>query len=303
MPQCFALSAPLTTALTALNEGGKGPSGRAALALDLFEFLDAITPEGAAALTAWPWGGYRDFQPVPLPLTRPHPLTTAYDGSPEYGGDWLPEVLARLRVDHRKLPAETVEALCDLLAPAGARPDGLPAWRSHVTLRARQMQGWATGWKSPTNASSLPGSDTHVVVGTRSLTTITTTLEPATQRARSDRSIARAILAAVACDIKGESLSDVSRDLLHLNDHEDHSTHGAIAKTPRGAERYRARGRLVLSVLGAWPWAHAPKGRLARDWRTTDGYVQPLRAWFQNSRNELAGELNRIDKAWEAGRT
>jgi hypothetical protein len=90
----------------------------------------------------------------------------------------------------------------------------------------------------------------------------------------------------------------VSRDLLGLSDHEAQGKDGPISATsPRGAVRARQRGRAVLAILGAWPWAHAPDGRFPAGWRAAPAFTEPLNAWLDESRAELVAELARVDAA------
>ena len=65
-------------------------------------------------------------------------------------------------------------------------------------------------------------------------------------------------------------------------DHVDHEGRPAGASSAKRAVR---EGRMLLHQLGAWPWAHAGKGRLSEhgDWWRNDQFVDPLRTWIAQS--------------------
>jgi len=59
------------------------------------------------------------------------------------------------------------------------------------------------------------------------------------------------------------------------------------SKNPsRGARNARREGRLLLSALGAWPWALYASGELEREWWSTATAVEPLRAWLQREEGQ-----------------
>ena len=66
------------------------------------------------------------------------------------------------------------------------------------------------------------------------------------------------------------------------SDHEDHAGRPAGASSAKRAVR---EGRLLLHKLGAWPWAHAERGRLHEhpDWWCEDAFLTPLRGWLARS--------------------
>lgn len=69
-------------------------------------------------------------------------------------------------------------------------------------------------------------------------------------------------------------------------DHEDHAGRPAGASSAKRAVR---EGRLLLHQLGAWPWAHAPRGRLHEypSWWEDDRFLTPLRTWIAQSWGRL----------------
>ncbi len=92
-------------------------------------------------------------------------------------------------------------------------------------------------------------------------------------------------------DLGGVPLEGVSRALA-LNDHFQQELYGHEVKgIPRKARAFRQRGRELLSTLGAWPWAHAERGRLLKGWRTSPEFLEPLHTWCATACAELEAEL------------
>jgi len=56
---------------------------------------------------------------------------------------------------------------------------------------------------------------------------------------------------------------------------------------PRRLRDRRSEGRLVLHTLGAWPWAHAPAGRLPKRWHEQEQFTVPLVRWHRHAIAEL----------------
>jgi len=109
----------------------------------------------------------------------------------------------------------------------------------------------------------------------------------------------RRIAAAVAADLGNYDLAEVSAKVLNLSDHRD--PNGGPPRDPRKAREYRNLGRGLLSVVGVWPWAHAPGGMLPLTWRSEAVYLDPLRLWLQRALGEREQELARCRVAWAEG--
>jgi hypothetical protein len=201
-------------------------------------------------------------EPCPLPLVEPlnAPAADVHDES-----DWM--VRALNQVGDRGKPLKEVEKTAQFLAPGPRRPmDKLPAWWSHLE------PAWAGNWQP-----SGPQRD-----GQR------------TGRARRD------ILAAVCADIHGRSLTWVSGTVLDLTDHEGFMKDGKITQEPRGARRYRDRGRDMLAALGVWPWTLVSQGKLERHWREDRAYMFSLECWAARAVDDLRAEINRTDRSLSA---
>jgi hypothetical protein len=231
---------------------------------DLALWVAALAPPGAAALRCHPYGVRFSFDECVMPLTTPMPVdhpgsrrATVMDGRVP-ATDWLYRVLARVTRDGRPLKPAVIERLVVMLAPGPRRRDGLPAHWPAPNIG--QTQAWA---------------------GMR-------------QR---DGSLGRAVLTAVAVDLQGHSVTHVSAALLRLHDHEKQPWRkpGRPSQDgyPRGAHRYLANGRSLLAIIGAWPWTHAPAGRLPAGWRYRNDFVEPLRLWHEAAVAELEHECQR----------
>jgi hypothetical protein len=91
----------------------------------------------------------------------------------------------------------------------------------------------------------------------------------------------RCIAAAVASDLGQHRLREISASVLGVAEEEPR------ARKVRHA--YRRRGRRLLHLLGAWPWAHADSGKLPKGWRADERFLKPLeafllRAWEDDER-------------------
>ncbi len=93
--------------------------------------------------------------------------------------------------------------------------------------------------------------------------------------------LARYIAAAVAYDLGAHDLGEVSVKVLGLRDHDQRRNSG-----PPKAVEYRRYGRRLLAGLGAWPWAHAPRGKLLKRWRTDVTFLVPLQVWHERALEE-----------------
>jgi hypothetical protein len=194
-----------------------------------------------------------------MPLTNPMRLD-----SPGLSAetDWLHRALSAVARDGKPLKRSVIEHLVAMLAPGPRRPDGLRAyWPAEPNVD--QTQAWAA----------------------------------LKQR---DGSLGRAILAAVATDLQGHSLNHVSGALLQRHDHEIPVAglplrQDGDARAPRAK---RETGRALLAVLGAWPWTHAPDGRLSARWHSSADYLDPLRQWHDAALAELERECELARSAW-----
>jgi hypothetical protein len=269
--------------------------------VELARWLSEITLTGAAALTAWPWGVRYEHEVIPLPLTAPQPYTSGAAGG--YLGDLLPRIKVRSSDGRtmRSLHPEFVQLLPELMAPGGLRSDGLPRWdNSFQTTRAARVRAtaWASGrfsrntdeviWDGPAPPVP-PGGGTTVRFGHTPMTGV----------ARNDRRIAREMLAAVACDIKGVPREQIGRRLLALGDHRKYSRDGPEVERSEGTDKAIVRGRSMLWALGAWPWAHVPQGRLPKreSWRAKVAFTEPLERW---AREEIEHQQDTVLKARRA---
>ena len=100
---------------------------------------------------------------------------------------------------------------------------------------------------------------------------------------------ARRLAAAVARDLGDHSLVEVNAKVLGLGGDPGH------------AREYLPRGREWWSLLGVWPWTHAPLGKLPKRWRTDATFIDPLRAWHERACVELEQELARCRWGWREG--
>lgn len=227
-------------------------------------WVGAITPRGAAALRCHPYGIWDAIEECVMPLTNPR----RFDRPPSIDepADWLRRVLLTVTLNGKALKPDVVKYLAAMLAPGPRRFDGLPAyWPADANVN--QTQTWAA----------------------------------LSQR---DGSAGRKILTAVAADLQGHTLNHISAALLRLHDHEIQvpGTAGAVRQDgdPRGARKYLTTGRALLASLGAWPWTHAPKGRLPAKWHSSADYLDPLWSWHDAAIAEVERECHLARRAWEA---
>lgn len=78
---------------------------------------------------------------------------------------------------------------------------------------------------------------------------------------------------AYARDIEGETNQQVA-EMLGLVDH----LHAGNNRS-KNADLWATSGRRLLAALGAWPWTHAPHGRLSRKWRSDKGLYEAFEQW------------------------
>jgi hypothetical protein len=232
---------------------------------ELVRWLAVVTPAGAAVY----WTGA-----VEIPITkRPRLRLLSEDDLPKY----LTEI-ERAELT-QGVPARTVGAalLCAgvsqprvrlamtrMLAPDPLRNDGLPAaWRG-------QRRGDHIGAMLSLEAFRRLGRP------------------------------AQALRAAVERDVVKREAGAVSAGL-GLTDHERHSRDGVYGHDARRLRAYVTEGRALLNALGAWPWCHAPAGRLPRGWHAQEAFQASLTAWFWQAMDALKDEQEeRLDFAFGA---
>lgn len=59
----------------------------------------------------------------------------------------------------------------------------------------------------------------------------------------------------------------------------------------------RTRGRRVLAIAGAWPWAHVREGKLPRSWLTNSTFLLPLARWANDAVEASRLELEDAETA------
>jgi hypothetical protein len=96
--------------------------------------------------------------------------------------------------------------------------------------------------------------------------------------------VARQLTAAVAFDLGGHDLIEVSAKVLGLHDHEFPNSDA------KRAREYLRSGRQLWALLGVWPWTHAPLGKLPKDWQTDAAFLGPLHAWHERACREREQE-------------
>lgn len=229
---------------------------------NLQEWLLTFTPNGAAAGDIHGIGmiGGR----CPVPFTR--------DG--ERDAPWWPAmedaVSLRLKAHFPDLALDRIDRLRRLIAGPEARmSDGLPTYQRSNSSREEAVEELNYAMKH--------------------------------QKAGAD---ARAIVLAVETDLganelipsfeivgpNGKPVDCSAARWAGLRDHEipldgrDHQGKQAqFASKPDKAYKVRTRGREVLAAVGAWPWTHAPNGKLPRSWQRDQTFLIPLRAWVDES--------------------
>jgi hypothetical protein len=97
---------------------------------------------------------------------------------------------------------------------------------------------------------------------------------------------ALAVECAAAHDLAAATAAQLSR----AQQWADHANPDGTPGPASSAKRAIREGRLLLHRLGAWPWAHADRGRLHEHpgWWANDAFVGPLRAWLAVSWARLA---------------
>lgn len=234
--------------IQAQNDPGL-PSG------ELGTFLSAITPSGAAALHLALSGLRYDAELYPLPITKPS------TPCPE----WLRIELEAVRFKGAPLPREVIRQLVEMLAPGPSRPDGLPAYMSHVWhLHRHGPKAGRRGGMAHRVAAAVAcdlGDHDLIDIGSKVL------------------------------GLRDHELPKVSMP--------GTPSRGEAKK----ARQYRRVGRQLLALLGVWPWTHAKLGKLPKTWRTDAVFLEPLEAWHECACREREQELVRCWWAWGEGAT
>lgn len=106
----------------------------------------------------------------------------------------------------------------------------------------------------------------------------------------------RRVAAAVAYDLGGYEMVEVSAKVLGLHDHELPGS-----GVPKKAREFRRFGRRLLALLGCWPWAHVDSGKLPRNWRTDAPVLAAFAAWHTRVCGEREAELAHCRWAFREG--
>ena len=97
--------------------------------------------------------------------------------------------------------------------------------------------------------------------------------------------------------VDGQPIDDSVSRLISLNDHRGYVAGELYDIAPGRARTYVSAGRKLLGRLGAWPWAHAPGGRLPADWRNLEAFLSPLEDWHARERRRITDALRYSDDA------
>lgn len=258
------------------------PAANCPLPLNVGRMLrDLVLPGSAAGRVA------TDTEICPIPLTGPWLLRPSpFDDM----ADWMrwrhtrgPDILTRAIADELpKLNHVRQSMIRRLLADHALRTDCLPYYLG---------PGGGPAATEPVN--------------------------DALSKQRGAARVAREIVAAVAGDLEGRPLGlqepkawiigvdgqpldySVSR-LIGLKDHCGYVAGELYDATPGRARKYVSAGRKLLGRLGAWPWAHAPEGRLPQGWRTLEEFLTPLEDWQARERQRITDVLRHSDEARSA---
>jgi hypothetical protein len=110
---------------------------------------------------------------------------------------------------------------------------------------------------------------------------------------------ARRLAVAVASDLGDHSLIEVGAKVLREADHE--LVKAGARGGPKGAHEMRRHARRYWAQLGVWPWAHAPRGKLPKSWRTQCEFLEPLQAWHERARRDVEQGLTGSTRAFSDG--
>jgi hypothetical protein len=211
-----------------------------------------------------------------------------------YRRERLPSAAPRSRGRAREARIDTAwtqaHALCLALHRLGIGPKN--AGRGGLALAETAL--WLAG--PLTRGPGVPiHADLPLAHGSR-LASRSGHLLAGTRWGRNGANIVR-VECAAAHDLAGAPYAQLSR-AQGWKDHEDHSGRPAGASSAKRAVR---QGRKLLHLLGAWPWAHVPDGRLHEqpDWWHDSVFLNPLRTWLAHSWarllfNEVARHRNAI---------
>jgi hypothetical protein len=264
-------------------------------ASDLANWLSAITPLGAPALAIRPEGPFV-FGPCPLPLTAPR--------EPDRPGLWLEGMLEALLISRdESKPARAIETAAQeriaTILGGPRRPDGRPGWHPGEAQHRGKTLAWAYNVK-------VTQADLDVAFAElRASGQKTGVVRPTRTVQRGDRGLMRGVHLAVSRDIAAADPGQLS-SFARLTDHQQFNQDGkgeAFTGETRSLRRLIAPGRQILSLLGAWPWAHVEGGVLPAGWKSDETFVEPLRAWHsaaveeaQRSLNDLVLNFERYDR-------
>lgn len=259
--------------------------GEAALDPPLPEWIFAITPMGAdilhtntslLPLTAAPW----------IQVERPSPMkrTEDKDGQVTYESRSSPEAYQPMRLpwqaprSSQRLREERIaeawaraHALCLALRDLGIGPRGV----GRRSLALAETAHWLSG--TLTREPGVPVfADLPLVASAHFDKRHENQLQGA-RLGRNGANITR-IECAAAHDLVAAPFAQLSR-AQGWRDHEDHAGRPGGSSSAKRAVR---EGRKLLHGLGAWPWAHAEKGRLHDHprWWADPRFLSPLRTWI-----------------------
>jgi hypothetical protein len=244
-----------------------------------------------------------------LPLTAP----------PANNADrWIVGALADVRRKGKPLTGTAQELLAATLAPDPMRSDGLPAYEPHgphiggaeaaasigslqrpLGDGSREDYEYATGRTVYREIVDYDATPVLLADGqqTQCITTTWRKHERSTQRGMGRNATApvREILAAVCRDILDLPMYEIGSRILGQRPNRDSEREAAgegarVTNIGERSSSWRsgsaspyeasARGRSILAQLGCWPWAHAPKGKLAHGWRSDEAFAEPLRGFL-----------------------
>ena len=221
---------------------------------ELGTFLSAITPSGAAALHLALGGLRYDAELYPLPITKPSAPCP----------EWLRIELEAVRFKDVPLRREVIRQLVEMLAPGPSRPDGLPAYVSHVW----RLNGHRTKTGRRGGIARRVAAAVACDLGDHDLIEVS----------------------AKVLGLRDHELPNAAMP--------GRWPHGE----PNKARKYRRFGRQLLALLGVWPWTHAELGKLPKTWRTDAAFLEPLYAWHERACGEREQELARCWWASREGR-
>jgi hypothetical protein len=191
----------------------------------------------------------------------------------------------RLREERVAEAWSRAHALCLALRDLGVGPRGV----GRRSLALAETALWLSG--TLTRDPGVPIFAELPLAANAHLSTRTETQLRGKRWGRNGANILR-IECAASHDLVTASFAQLSR-AQGWRDHEDHAGRPGNSSSAKRAVR---EGRILLNRLGAWPWAHAEKGRLHehREWWSDPQFLKPLRTWIaQGWARFLFNELSR----------